>query len=353
VSETASTPPDPGSRRFRNAVVGCLVACGVLGLLATATCVGFVVWVRRPGTMIDPARLVGEDTRGVVAWTLRLDDPGTRAFVESMLERAEQERRSQTSVLPAPLGELLGAYGGRRDRTNVEQLFPLTVSWTSHGEPGSEPLDLLAVSVERLGNRVVVADWFLALVVSRSADLDVVRHGGQRIYVLRNGAAFFLRSGDVLVASSLPTARRAAERLAGPSGGAGAGAVTRLLEEVPADAALRDAVAGPETDRLLAVLTGGPMPRVDAAACPQGALVAGGLTGASGARATVTVLCDDATWIAERGPELVRAIGSGPLAGTRVELAPDTPAGALVVDLEVDDLTGLVERLFETPVVAE
>jgi hypothetical protein len=348
-----STTTAAGSRRLRNLLIGTLVGCGTVLVLAIGACVGFVVWVRQPGELIEPSRLVGDDTRGIVAWTLRLDDPGTRAFVDAALAAAEREQQSVNEQLPDPLGPLLGAYQSGRNREEMERLFPVMVAWTSHGGPDSEPLDLLTVSVERLGNRVVVADWFLAFILSRSADFEVVRHRGERVYVLPRGGAFFLRSGDVLVASSRETAERAIDLLASPPGGTSGGEVSRLLADVPADSALRGAVSAAETARILSVLAGAPVPLGAPAGCPRGALVEGGLTAGTAGEATITLLCDDAAWTAAHGDAIRAALAEGRAGTAGLDLGAEPGPRGLVLRFHTEHLLDLIGRMVSFERVVE
>ena len=73
-----------GPSRGRNVLMSCLAGCGALALLAISTCAGFVWWVNRPGELLEPARLRGPETTAYLEWTLRLEDPGTAAFAQSL-----------------------------------------------------------------------------------------------------------------------------------------------------------------------------------------------------------------------------------------------------------------------------
>ena len=48
--------------RGKRILVGCGIGCGALLLVSISSCVGFFVWLNRPGELLDPERLLGGDT---------------------------------------------------------------------------------------------------------------------------------------------------------------------------------------------------------------------------------------------------------------------------------------------------
>src|SRR2546422_502850 len=117
----------------RNILIGCAAAIGAAALLAVGSCIGFTVWLNRPGHLMEPEKLLGADTTGFIEWTLRREDPGTLAILETFMENNE--------------------------------MLPMVAAWTVRpgDTPGSD-LHLLTVSLPGTGNRMVLADWMLGLV---------------------------------------------------------------------------------------------------------------------------------------------------------------------------------------------
>src|SRR5437867_13274174 len=90
----------------RNILIGCAAAIGVAALLGVGSCIGFTVWLNRPGHLMEPEKLLGADTSGFIEWTLRREDPGTLAVLEALMDNLQQERRSR-SPLPGWLDSII------------------------------------------------------------------------------------------------------------------------------------------------------------------------------------------------------------------------------------------------------
>jgi hypothetical protein len=234
--------------RGKKILIGIGIGCLSLVLLAVASCTGFFIWLNQPGELLDADRLVGDDTTGYLAWTLRLEDPGTREFVQSTLESLQQlSRENRVRIHPA-LDSWLSRLQERRNERQIRQMFPLTVAWAQH--PGTGPEDdlhLFSVSLQQAGNQLVFWDWVMGLFLSRAPEIEMVRHHGEKIFLLpqRGGEplGFFIRGNDLFLTTGLETAMLAVDRLSRPRdeqrSPTGLG---ELLATVPEDSPLRGAI---------------------------------------------------------------------------------------------------------------
>jgi len=355
------TPPSdasaPTRSRGRNFLLGCLAGCGGLALLAVSSCIGFIWWVNRPGELLEPARLRGPETTAYAEWTLRLEDPGTSAFVEELLASIRRLQERANSPLPGGLGRLLSGYQARRNETQLRQLFPCVVSWSVlSGSRPEDELHLVTVSIERLGNRTVVADWILSWVLGRDDETEVVSYGGENIYHLkRQGSAFFLRRGQIFFTTGIEAAQRAVDRLqprSAPS--AEATELDRLIDTLPPDRPLRGATTNEhgELERVLARLVDDDR-AAELAAIPReivrGATLSGGFDESSRFAAVLDVLTTrPPDGAGDRIRQLAEAIGaslSTESLPVHVEAVPREDGVRLV--FEVDDLPRLLERWTE------
>jgi hypothetical protein len=123
--------------RAKKILIGGAIGCGSLLLLCVGSCVGFFVWLNQPGELLEPVVLLGHDTTGYVEWTLSLDDPGTRDFVEELLSfwRGMNEQRDE--LLPGILQPLM-QFNDKRNERQVLELFPLLAAWTLHHEKNEQ-----------------------------------------------------------------------------------------------------------------------------------------------------------------------------------------------------------------------
>ena len=120
----------------KKVLIGLGIGCGSLILLVVVLIAVFASWISRPGELLEPETLVGSDTRGFVEWTLSLEDPGTKEFVESFLEKTQGSSTGQTP-LPKELEQILLGWQGKRNKKKMAQMFPLSVGWIL--APGEEP----------------------------------------------------------------------------------------------------------------------------------------------------------------------------------------------------------------------
>ena len=350
--DTPSSGAAAPRSRGRNFLLGCLAGCGALALLAVSSCLGLVWWVNRPGELLEPSRLRGPETTAYVEWTLRLEDPGTSAFVDELLASLGRLQRSASSPLPGALGGFLANLQSRRNERQLRELFPCVVAWGVFG--GAEPEDelhLVTLSVEKLGNRLVLIDWFLGWVIGRDPETEVVSHRGEKIYLLKKpGSAFFLRSGQIFFTTGLEAATRAVDRLqpeaAGPPE---ATELDRLIEGLPADRPLRGATTNQhgEIGRLVSLLLDPPAEEVPGTVWDQvrGATLAGGFAEDSSFVAALDLRTEGPLWSGEEARAMAESLAaslSTESLPVRVEALPQ--ADGVRFEFEVDDLPRLLER---------
>jgi len=204
--------------RTNKLLLGCALGCGGMILIAVIGVVLFFNWLHRPGTLIEPERLLGSDTTGYVEWSLTLDDPATAQAVEKFLDHPQLKNEIRTP-LPPEMQKYLMAWQGKRDREQFRRLFPLVAAWTLR--PGTEPdrdLHLASVSIQNFGNNMVLADFILGLTARTAENTEGFRkilHQDEAIYQFPKGvrAAFFIRGNDLFVTQDVDTARQAIDRL--------------------------------------------------------------------------------------------------------------------------------------------
>ena len=200
------------TERGRKILFGAIAALGGVAILCIAIVVGLVVWVMRPGEVIDPERLRDGGAVGYGEWTLSLDDPGTEGFVTLLTETLLTAAGDGPADVPEALGEL------------ADNAFPAVAVWTLHAAPGSgADRHLVGVASVGIGNAWVAGDRIAAFLLDDADDpISVHEHGAERIYVFEEldtdfQAALFARSGGVFAASDLDTARRAVDLLDAPA----------------------------------------------------------------------------------------------------------------------------------------
>jgi len=353
--EAPLASPSPATRsRGKNVLFGCLAGCGLLALIMISSCVGFVWWLNRPGELLEPSRLRDADTTGYVEWTLRLEDPGTEALVEDIFAALRQIQERAPNALPPAVENALRSYQTRRNEEQFRELFPCVMAWSViGGETPEDELHVFTVSVAKLGNRLVLMDWVMGMFIGKSPDVDVVKHGGEKIYYLpREGSAFFLRRSDFFFTTDLEAAKRVVDRLQ-PGAVASATQATRLdrmLSVLPEQQPLRGAATNAlgETRRFFELLTGVsdldvieslPWDRVD------GMSLSGGFTEESSFEATLDLMFDTGQWTEQDAEALTGAL-------MRSLASEDLPVGISVVPrpdrvqlvFDVDDLPGLLRH---------
>jgi hypothetical protein len=339
--------------RGKRILMSCAAGCGAMALLAIGSCVSFVWWINRPGELLEPAQLRGEDTTAYVEWTLRLEDPGTRVLVEDVLASLRRMQDRASSPLPPAVDNIFRNYQNARNEKQMRQIFPCVVAWSlSTSDTAEDELHLLTVSVEKLGNRLVFADWMLALILRSSRDLEVVPHRGEKIYhVPREGTAFFMRRSDFFLTTDLETARRAVDRLQpAASESRGPGRLDRMLEEIPPDQPLRGAATNKrdELRRIMSWLVGADR-RGELQALPwdrvSGVSLGGGFTKESSFEALLDVFLETPGWSEEQ----ISTVASTLSTSLSVENLPVVVEAESLADrvrfrIGVEDLPALLEQ---------
>lgn len=234
--------------RGRKVLIGCAVGCGTLVLLSVGSCIGFVAWLNAPGDVIEPTRLIEPATTGYVAWTLRLEDPGTEDFVRQALETMRRTRDRIPSPLPSWIQDPLTAWQQRSDERKLRRLFPVVLAWTLHpGElDAGQDVHLLSASLSGADHGLRLADWMLRLVLWLGDDGDVLRCGNDIVLKVpmdnRPPGAFFIHGGDLFFAGDTSTACRAIDRLQSSEASPEPPVVGPWLARVP-ERPLRGAIA--------------------------------------------------------------------------------------------------------------
>jgi hypothetical protein len=337
--------------RTGQVLVGCAVGCGVLLLASVGACIGFVSWLKRPGELLEPARLLDRSTLAHVEWTLRIEDPGTEQAFGALLEGIDRSRAA-VPFLP----EVLRRWSSESDERELRQLFPLTLTWSLRRGATGERDHLFAASVPTMGNRIRIADWFLGFAARRDGDLEQIEHAGEQIYrVRRNGMAFFIRTDGVFLTTDVDRAKSTVEALEQRTPGAHeAGELEELLAGLPETARLRGAAVNEDgaCAAILGWLTGRSVE--DAAAADvdlsvadvdlstvHALTVAGGFTPSAAFEALLTVLSTDPRWGASHGERLASALAER----LDAEVTPvDTATDPLVLRISIDDPAGALSQ---------
>lgn len=217
--------------RGRKVLIGCLIGCGSLLVLAVVAFAAGMYWVTRPGELLEPEQLLGDDSTGFVEWTLRLEDPGTEGFVELLGEALAAFNTSNPDMPPA-LRDWLPGVIGSETRSDLRELFPLALAWSMRPAEAEEDLHLFTVSLRQMGNQLRIADWMLSFGLSKDGDGHVVEHRDEKILMLDgHEGALFIRGNDIFVTSGIEMAKSAVDRLTGNERATGNAPLARFLRE--------------------------------------------------------------------------------------------------------------------------
>lgn len=319
--------------RTKKVLIGLSIGCGGLLVLFLATVVGFFVWVRQPGELLEPGRLIGDDTVGYAEWTLRLEDPGTEQFVNELLDEIERNQSEAMDRIGSGPLAMFGQWQRERDRRKFREIFPLVAAWTlTRGETPGRRHHLLSVSIEKMGNMMVLGDWILGLVVGGAdRDLTKIRYQDEVLFHAPGdleGLTFFLRGNDVFFTYDLDTARDAVDRLQPRAPEARPPtAVDQLFALLPPDRALR-AVLTNESGEIYDMWSRLALPPDDPAELERTAdeltalTLAGGLQGDQTFEGVLSLRCPDPAWAEGYRDEALRRFREG-LAFERLELGAD------------------------------
>jgi hypothetical protein len=268
------------------------------------------------------------------------------------LDALKRLRQQGSTPLPGGLDSWLQGWQARRDEKKLRELFPMVVAWSLRpGATADDDVHLFTVSIERLGNRTVLMDWILGFVFSRTPDVDLSVHQGEKIYSFRDSdVAFFLRRSDVVIAGDLETARTAVDRLNAPASRQ-PGEIDMMLAELPQGRRLRAAISNRSgaLPRLANGLAEAPMlrPLQDVPwQSMTAATLAGGFTQAATFETTLTLERSDGEWRFDEAQELARQLAAS-LGSDRLQVeASARPSGRrLAIDLIFPDLPAQLEDL--------
>jgi hypothetical protein len=337
-------------------LVGCGIGCMSLVLIVAAIIFGFYIWMSQPGELLEPEDLLGSDTTGHVEWSLRLEDPGTSQFVESLLAVSQDESARDMEGVPPLLRSWLLKYQGRQNEQKVREIFPLVAAWTIHpGRNPGEELQLYSVSIEQLGNKLAFADWIMGMTFSRAEGAEVINHQGEKIYKLPTdrgrSIALFIRKNNIFFATNVEAARRAVERLDKPvETGRSAGEVREILQGSVADRPLRGALTNErgELRRLWRRL----FKADDPGSLWDNVLalkIAGGFEEGDSFGGLIELRCVDAAWAGANAASLASALSTAcERAGLGVETTARAEGEWVAIEFRIEDLPGVIQGLMRT-----
>jgi len=348
--------------RGKKVFIGCALGCVGLMLLGIGGCVGFTVWLSRPGELLEAERLVGPATTGMLELNLRLEDPGTQHFVEVLLESSQRLNEQAGGQMPPTFRAWFVKSQNRSNEKSIEELLPMSVVWTIHPDDSVDgDVHLFSISVERFGNRLAFMDWVMGFVFRLSPDLVAVRHGDERIYSIHDddsdfeGAAF-VRDKDLFLASSVESAKRALDLLRGEAGNRSSGGVdvSSYLEELP-DLPLRGAFSNErgEAYRLwMRILNADDEDgwREEPWSGIRAMLLSGGFVDETSVEGYIDLVCKDAEWAEAHAADFAGNIRLGDERGdVALTIEPTAIGDRIRVNFRIDDLTGWIDRVEINP----
>lgn len=335
--------------RGRKVLLGCGVGCLTAIALSIGACVSFTVWVNQPGELLEPTRLLGSDTTGYIEWTWRIEDPGTEAFVESLLELQERAQARNPGRAPAWLNQLINSNRKQNNAQAVRQLLPTVVAWTLRpGETDDSDLHLFTLSIKSLGNRSRFFDLMLRYTLGLK---NSVKHGDERIYVIEDEGALFIRNNSYFITNSEANARLIVDRMRAERWDVSRDptALEFRLSEIPDDP-LRGAISNTrgELRRIWHTISESePDPeRSEFWNTIYGATLSGSFTGQTTFEGAVEFLGPDAEWAqanAEAVLEMLRAnVGQGHL---QARLEAEAVDEKIRISIRVDDVFAFLDEL--------
>lgn len=340
-------------------LIGCGIGCGSLVLLCVFVLIAVGVWATRPGALIEPGALHGQDLTGYAEWKLSADDPGTEVFALAALETFQRASREHGPFPPA-FKTFLGTLQQRQNEKQLRQMLPLTAVWTARpsGTPGHDT-HVVVLSLARVGNRMRLFDWFLGWVLNRDRYSDVLSHGDEKIFVLRpkeqdgtrSQIVFFIRGNNLVFASDLEAARGAIDRLSGraaPPAGQASG-MDALFDGLPADAGLRAVVVNRDGQalallELLFELTDSPLPPREPWQALTGMTLVGRLVADGSFAGTLELWCPDPAWARDHVAPIAASLQQVETEALHLELEPQAVGERIRVAFRIPDLATLPAR---------
>ncbi len=343
--------------RGKKVLIGLGIGCGGLILLVVVVIAIFASWVTRPGELLEPETLIGSDTIGFVEWTLSLEDPGTKEFVEGFFDKAEGSSAGQTP-LPAELEKILLGWQKKSNRKKMEQMFPLSLGWTL--APGHEPeedLHLFSLSLKNAGNRLVFTDWMLGLTLgfSNASEVSKIQYKDENIYqfgMASKTLVVFLRGNDLFFTYDLDTAYQAVDRLVDPATpAAGATDLQKLFARAPEEQPLRGALTNGRRELFrvwerIAVHVEDREALQEMTDQLRGAVLVGSLESDGRLRGKLELLAPDADWALENQEAALRALKQGfEYEGLALEATSRAEGEWIQIEFSLAGFLGFVDRL--------
>lgn len=325
-------------------------------VLAIVLAVAFATWISGKGELLEPQRLLGEETTGYLEWTLRLEDPGTEGFVQLVIEALEDERAGQAQRMPEWLRTIVLA-SNRDASKELQKLFPVVVAWTM--APGSEPDRdemLFTVSPTGLGNRLIFGDWLVGFAAGWGDEGFLLRHKDEKIYRMPSSGSdsgdtqtFFLRGGTIFFTTDLESAKVAVDRLqVEDATQRRSGPLDPLFAETSAEQTLRGALTNGrgEAPRIWQGIVGSNDDGLMQAL--SGATIDGGLQGDGSLTAALRFRGPDREW-AENHAEQLRELIDDALAESGLDLTVSarTTGDVVRVEVRIEDIIGSMRNWIE------
>jgi hypothetical protein len=348
--------------KLKHVLIGCGVAAGVLMLLGVASSVGFYLWLNQPGTLLQPDALMGPETTGFVAYTVKTDDAGARHLFFRLMDKLQQQQ-SAHSPFPPWMAGWMQNYQKSIQARKVNAILPLAAVWSIR--PATDPdadLQLVTLSLPRIQNRLVIINMVVGFMFRRSATTKPESYHGATIYTIapstERSFTFFIRGSEISLASNVETARLAIDRLAaerledGSTKAAGDG-LTSLYARTPPSKALRGALvnSGGQIVRSLRRLTGDDRDfdtMAERWSAMKGLAISGGFEGTTTFSGTLEALGPDASW-SEVNAEAIASDCETILGLAHIEASVEaTRDGPWVqVDVRIDDPASQLEPLLD------
>jgi hypothetical protein len=342
-------------RRGWKILIGCAIGCATVVVIVFGSCTGFVFWLNSPGEVLEPRGLIDPDVRGYVEWTLRLEDPGTREFIDLMVATFQEINERAPSPLPPAIRGPLTELQNRRNERELREFFPVVLVWTVRpAESADRDLHLLSASIRGADHQLIMMDWFLGFFMRRMEEVSTFKHRGETVYGIRppeggEELQLFIHRGDVFMATSAEGARLAIDRLEdGPSSNEGTSPVERWLPETE-ERTLHGVVTNQrgEVWRVWREVLDGSVDDLVAEeqrAALTALLLRGGFTAEGALELTADFHFDDAAVAGAAVGPLSAAVERA-LRETLIELRGLSVVGRAVrVDMEIADIPGRIEE---------
>jgi hypothetical protein len=241
--------------RGKKILVGCLVAVAALILTFILAVVFAVSWVKSPSPDLDGQRLVDAGTRVYAELRLREEDQAVRQLLRTFVATRNQAGLDQFKAADIqdvppfvrkflPMFQKLGA--GEVQDKDLDKILPVAAFLTFAGSHADGARPLLAINFPASGHVLSLLDWFMARAARNDGELEVVTHGEEAIYNVREKSLgwFCIVKTDVLWSPEKPALLTGIENLARTERPPSPPALVSLLAAAPDDTAFRLAAVG-------------------------------------------------------------------------------------------------------------